>query len=86
MQPKLIRLLTLEVAQKKEDATEMQQESVALKAQVEEAEVTTNGLEAKREKALVVIGNLVHDSVPVDNDEVRFTQCGWMPWHQISLE
>lgn len=56
--------------QKKEDATELQDKSVALKKQTEEAEVTKNELESKRDKTMVVIGNLVHDSVPVDNDEV----------------
>ncbi len=56
--------------QKKEDATELQGKSVALKKQTEEAEVIKNELESKRDKTMVVIGNLVHDSVPVDNDEV----------------
>jgi seryl-tRNA synthetase len=56
--------------QKKEDATELQDKSVALKKQTEEAEVTKNELESKRDKTMVVIGNLVHDSVPVDNNEV----------------
>ena len=56
--------------QKKEDATELQHKSVALKKQTEEAEVVKNELESKRDKTMVVIGNLVHDSVPVDNDEV----------------
>lgn len=56
--------------QKKEDATELQEKSVALKKQTEEAEVTKNSLESKRDKAMIVIGNLVHDSVPVNNDEV----------------
>jgi seryl-tRNA synthetase len=56
--------------QKKEDATELQGKSVALKKQIEEAEAIKNELESKRDKTMVVIGNLVHDSVPVDNDEV----------------
>lgn len=58
------------ILQKKEDATELQEKSVALKKQTEEAEVTKNELESKRDKIMVMIGNLVHDSVPVDNDEV----------------
>lgn len=58
------------ILQKKEDATELQEKSVALKKQTEEAEVTKNELESKRDKTMVMIGNLVHDSVPVDNDEV----------------
>ena len=58
------------ILQKKEDATELQEKSVALKKQTEEAELTKNSLESKRDKAMVVIGNLVHDSVPVHNDEV----------------
>lgn len=41
-----------------------------MKKQTEEAEVIKNELESKRDKTMVVIGNLVHDSVPVDNDEV----------------
>ena len=56
--------------QKKEDATDLQEKSVALKKQTEEAEVAKNELESKRDKAMVGIGNLVHDSVPVHNDEV----------------
>ncbi len=60
--------------QKKEDATELQGKSVALKKQTEEAEVAKNELETKRDKTMVVIGNLVHDSVPVDNDEVKRTK------------
>ena len=56
--------------QKKEDASELQQQSVALKKQADEAEVAKNELESARDRALLPIGNLVHDSVPVDNDEV----------------
>ena len=56
--------------QKKEDATDLQEKSTALKKQTEEAEDAKNDLESKRYKAMVGIGNLVHDSVPVDNDEV----------------
>lgn len=56
--------------QKKEDASELQQQSVAVKKQAEEAEVAKDELERSRDRALMPIGNLVHDSVPVDNDEV----------------
>ena len=42
--------------QKKEDATELQGKSVALKKQTEEAEVIKNELESKRDKTMVVIG------------------------------
>lgn len=64
------------VIQKKEDATDLQEKSVALKKQTEEAEVAKNELEGKRDKAMVGIGNLVHDSVPVHSDEVTVNcQC-----------
>ena len=66
--------------QKKEDASELQQQSVALKKQAEEAEAAKDELERARDRALLPIGNLVHDSVPVDNDEVcRTSQLAFEP-------
>ena len=59
--------------QKKEDATDLQEQSVAFKKQIEEAEAAKDELERARDHALLPIGNLVHESVPVDNDEVRTT-------------
>lgn len=42
-----------------------------MKAAVKEAEEGEAALAAARDEALLPIGNLVHDSVPVDDDEVR---------------
>ncbi|KAL3141780.1 hypothetical protein ABBQ32_004455 [Trebouxia sp. C0010 RCD-2024] len=60
-----------EKRKKKEDATDLQEKSVALKKQTEEAEIAKNEVESQRDKAMVGIGNLVHDSVPVHNDEAN---------------
>ena len=42
-----------------------------MKAQIVRAEEAAKEAEAVRDKALMGIGNLVHDSVPVNNDEVQ---------------
>ena len=56
--------------QAKEDASELQEQSKALKARIVEAEKKEGELVAARDKALAPIGNLVHDSVPISDDEV----------------
>lgn len=51
-----------------------------MKAEVVKAEEAAKEAEAVRDKAVMAIGNLVHDSVPVSNDEV----CLWL--HLISYD
>lgn len=36
------------------------------------AEAAAKALEAQRDALLITVGNLVHDSVPVSNDEVSW--------------
>ena len=57
--------------QAKKDATELQEKSKSMKAEIVRAEEAAKEAEAVRDKALTAIGNLVHDSVPVSNDEVQ---------------
>lgn len=40
------------------------------------AEEEAKAADAARDKAILPIGNLVHDSVPVSNDEVQSTVLG----------
>ena len=56
--------------QAKKDATELQEKSKSMKAEIARAEEAAKEAEAARDKAVTAIGNLVHDSVPVSNDEV----------------
>ena len=57
-------------SQAKKDATELQDKSKSMKAEIVRAEERAKEAEAVRDKAVTAIGNLVHDSVPVSNDEV----------------
>ena len=41
-----------------------------MKAEIVRAEERTKEAEAVRDRAVTAIGNLVHDSVPISNDEV----------------
>ena len=58
-------------SQAKKDATELQEKSKSMKAEIVRAEEAAKEAEAVRDKAVTAIGNLVHDSVPVSNDEVE---------------
>lgn len=53
----------------KGDATELQEQSKAMKVGIKEAEEEEKTLAAERDAAILPIGNLVHDTVPVDDDE-----------------
>jgi seryl-tRNA synthetase len=53
----------------KQDATELQEKSKLLKKEIELAQKKEKEASDKRDKALGPIGNLVHDSVPVNNNE-----------------
>lgn len=56
--------------QAKQDASELQEKSKVMKKEVEAAVQAVAAAAAARDQALLGIGNLVHDSVPVDDDEV----------------
>ena len=58
-------------SQAKQDTTELESRGKALKEGIGAAEKRLAEVEAARDAALAQIGNLVHDSVPVDDDEVR---------------
>jgi seryl-tRNA synthetase len=60
-----------ELRKAKQDATELQEQSKALKERVKELELKEKELSAARDAAVVPIGNLVHDSVPVSDDEAN---------------
>ena len=54
---------------KKEDASAEQAEAQSLKAAIAEAEAEEKKIIAERDALLFEIGNIVHESVPVSNDE-----------------
>jgi len=56
--------------QAKQDASELQDQSKAVKAKIAELEAREQQIIADRDAALVPIGNLVHDSVPISDNEV----------------
>ncbi len=58
-------------SQAKQDTTELESRGKALKEGIGAAEKRLAEVEVARDAALAQIGNLVHDSVPVDDDEVR---------------
>ena len=60
----------LGIVQAKQDVCELKQQSVALKDKLAETEADVKIAAEDLDKAIAPIGNLVHDSVPVDDDEV----------------
>jgi seryl-tRNA synthetase len=56
--------------QAKQDATELQEKTKAMKASIAELEEKEKQIIADRDAALVPIGNIVHDSVPISDNEV----------------
>ena len=56
--------------QAKQDATALQEQSKAMKVGIKEAEEREKQLQEALEASVLPIGNLVHDSVPVSDDEV----------------
>lgn len=56
--------------QANEDASELKQQSVALKEKLASTEADVKLAAEERDRAIAPIGNLVHDSVPIDDDEV----------------
>lgn len=55
----------------KQDATELQEKSKQLKVGIKEAEELEKQLAESRDAALVPIGNLVHSTAPVSDDEAN---------------
>lgn len=56
--------------QAKQDTTELQEKSKGLKADIVIAEEAVKAAETARDNTIKLIGNIVHDSVFVSNDEV----------------
>lgn len=44
------------------------------------ADESLKAAEAARDAAIMAIGNLVHDTVPVDDDEVTVTSYRYLRW------
>lgn len=61
------------VRKAKGDATELQEKSKELKQRIADQEAKENEVIKSRDDAIVLIGNLVHDSVPVSDDEANNT-------------
>eukprot|EP00892_Ulva_mutabilis_P000617 jgi/Ulvmu1/10556/UM065_0010.1 len=73
---KEINVISKEIGRKmkaKEDAADLKQQSVALKESLIEAEADVKLAAEERDSAIAPIGNLVHDSVPIDDDEEHNT-------------
>ena len=60
------------VAQNKESADDLMEQVKQVKADAEKLNADASQLAQQVEDAIAPIGNLVHDSVPVSDDEVRF--------------
>lgn len=57
--------------QAKQDATELMEKSKVMKGGIKEAEENMQSLEAERDAAIAPIGNIVHSSVPISDDEAN---------------
>ncbi len=51
--------------------SQLVQLSKRIKSEIEQVEITAKQTQVERDQSLALIGNIVHDSVFVDNDEVR---------------
>lgn len=56
------------------DSSELQSQSQAKKLQIDEASKEVRRSENRRDMAIAAIGNYVHDSVPVSNDEASLSR------------
>ena len=63
-------LVALASPQAKQDASALQEQTKELKARIKEAEELEGRLSAERDAAVLPMGNLVHDTVPIFQDEV----------------
>lgn len=59
------------IVQNKEDASDLIEQKAALEKRKKEAEEFAAQRETERDRQIRLIGNYVHDSVPVSNNEVR---------------
>ena len=57
--------------QKNQDATELIQSTEEIKRRLAAKETEVEDAKAALDAKLLTIGNIVHESVPVSNDEVR---------------
>ena len=57
--------------QKKQDATELIQSTEEIQARLAAKETEVQEAKTTLDAKIVTIGNIVHESVPVSNDEVR---------------
>lgn len=57
-------------SQAKQDSTELQEQSKGLKEEIKVLEEREKEAVGARQAALAPMGNLVHDSVPISDDEV----------------
>lgn len=73
----------LALLQAKQDATELQEKTKAMKSTIAELEAKENQIIADRDAALVPIGNIVHDSVPVSDNEVSVLQTLAATWQIV---
>lgn len=64
-------------SQNKEDATELLAQKAELETKKKELEEAAVAKEVQRDRKIRTIGNYVHESVPVSNDEVWIFQVGW---------
>lgn len=60
----------VELEQNKEDANDLIEQKTSLEKSKKEAEELAVEKESQRDRKIRTIGNYVHESVPVSNDEV----------------
>lgn len=60
------------------DSTELQEKSKQMKEKIKETEEKEKEIITSRDSKLVTLGNLVHDSVPVSQDEVSAMCAPWL--------
>ncbi len=74
------------LVQKKENADDKIAAKTVMEGEIATMEQASEALEKQRDTKLKLIGNLVHDSVPVSKNEVLRVQCVSSPFaHGIRL-
>ena len=69
--------------QAKKDSSELEAKSKAMKGKLAVLEEQVKAAETTLDAAVCPIGNLVHDSVPVSNDEVSLARNAWLKAHTL---
>jgi seryl-tRNA synthetase len=64
--------------QKKENADDKIAQKAVIEAEIIESVKVSDALEKERDTKLKLIGNIVHDSVPVSNNEVCILLCYYL--------